>query len=65
MRRRKLNVGPDHLSRIDTREEPTRVEDNLPDAHIFRIEAVPTELEEITQFLEDGQAPEGMSTKKK
>ena len=37
----KLNVGPDHLSRIDTREEPTGVEDDLPDAQIFRIESVP------------------------
>ena len=43
----KLNVGPDHLSRIDTGEEPTGVDDDLPDAHLFRIEAVPEELEEI------------------
>ena len=35
------------------------------DAHLFWIEAVPVELEEIAQFLENGQAPEGMSTKKK
>ena len=41
------------------------VEDNLPDAHLFWIEAVLVELEEIAQFLEYGQAPEGMSTKKK
>ena len=41
------------------------MEDELPDAHLFQIEVVPTELEEITQFLEYGQAPEGMSTKKK
>ena len=61
----KLNVGPDHLSRIDTGEEPTGIDDDLPDAHLFRIEAVPTELEEIAQFLEDGHALEGMSTKKK
>ena len=61
----KLNVGPDHLSRIDIGEEPTGVEDDLPDAHLFRIELVLAELEEIAQFLEDGQAPEGMSTKKK
>ena len=31
----KLNVGLDHLSRIDTAEEPTGVEDDLPDAHLF------------------------------
>ena len=50
----KLNVGPDHLSRIGTCEEPTGVEANLPDTHLFQVEAVPTELEEITQFLENG-----------
>ena len=43
----KLNVGPDHLSRIDTGEDLTGVDDDLPDAHLFRIEAVPAELEEI------------------
>ena len=41
----KLNVRPDHLSRIDTGEEPIGVEDDLPDAHLFRIETVPAELE--------------------
>ena len=61
----KLNVGPDHLSWINTGEQPTGVNDDLPDAHLFRIEAVPVELEEIAQFLEDGNAPEGMTTKKK
>ena len=47
----KLNVGPDHLSRIDTGEEPIGVEDDLSDAHLFQIEAVLVELEEIAQFL--------------
>ena len=28
-------------------KEPTGVEDDLPDAHLFQIEAVPAELEEI------------------
>ena len=28
----RLNVGPDHLSRIETGEELTNLEDNLPDA---------------------------------
>ena len=61
----KLNVGPDHLSHIDTGEEPARVDDDLPNAHLFCIEAVPKELEEIDRFLETDQAPEGMNTKKK
>ena len=46
-----LNVGPDHLSRIDTGEELTGVEDDLSDAHLFQIKVVPAELEEIAQFL--------------
>ena len=50
----KLNVGPNHLSQINTREEPTGIEDDLPNAHLFRLEAVPTRLEEIAQFLEYG-----------
>ena len=37
----------------------------MPDAHLFRIEVVPAELEEIAQFLENGQAPKGMNTKEK
>ena len=53
------------MSRIDTGEEQIGVKDDLPDAHLFRIEAVPIELEEIAQFLESGQALEGMSMKKK
>ena len=47
----KLNVGPDHLPRNDIGEGPTGVEDDLLDAHLFRIEAVSVELEEIAQFL--------------
>ena len=61
----KLNVGPDHLSRIDTGEEPTGVDNDLPNAHLFHIQAVPAKLEEIAHFLEDEHALEGMSTKKK
>ena len=28
----KLNAGPDHLSQINSGEEPSYLEDNLPDA---------------------------------
>ena len=34
-------------------------------AHLFQIEVVLAELEKIAQFLESGQAPKGMSMKKK
>ena len=41
----KLNLGPNHLSRIDTGEEPTGFNNDLPNAHLFHIEVVPKELE--------------------
>ena len=53
------------MSTINKGEELIGVEDDLPDAHLFRIEVVLVELREIGQFLENGQALEGMSDKKK
>ena len=35
-----LNVGPDHLSHIKTREEPTNIDDGFPDAQLFRVDIV-------------------------
>ena len=32
-----LNLGPDHLARIKSGEEPTSLEDNLPDLQLFVI----------------------------
>ena len=32
---RRLNVGPDHMSRIETREEPTNLEEGFPDTQLF------------------------------
>ena len=34
----RLNVGPDHLSRIEIGEEPTNIEDELPVVQLFRVE---------------------------
>ena len=34
---RTLNAGPGHLSRLQTGEEPTNIEDNLPDSQLFAI----------------------------
>ena len=30
-----LNVGPDHLSRVVNGEEPTNIDDGLPDVQFF------------------------------
>ena len=38
----KLNVGPNHFSRINKGEELIGVEYDLPDAHLFQIESLPT-----------------------
>ena len=35
-----LNVGPDHLSRIESGEKPNNLEDNLPYAQLFAIDFV-------------------------
>ena len=47
VRPRKANVRPNHLSRVESGEDPTGIDDDLPDAHLFRVEAIPTELVEI------------------
>jgi len=36
----KLNVGPNHLSRLESGEEPISLEDFLPDAQLFSIQIV-------------------------
>ena len=60
-----MNVGPDHLSRIESGEEPTSVEDNLPDAQLFAITMVDKTLEAIIHFLSTSYAPEGFTTAQK
>jgi hypothetical protein len=55
---------PDHLSRLQTGEDLTDIEDDLLDANLFRVEATPKYLEEITNFLEEGKAPKYLSTNK-
>ena len=47
----RLNVGPDHLSRIDSGEEPSNLDDNLPDAPLFSIQIVDDYYADIIQFL--------------
>jgi hypothetical protein len=34
----KLNVGPDHLSRVTNGEEPTNLGDNFLDEHLFLVQ---------------------------
>jgi len=40
----KKNVRRDHLSRLETREDMTCIDDELPYAHLFRFEVVAKDL---------------------
>ena len=44
----------DHLSRITSGEEPIGVQDDLPDASLFRVELVPKWSEQVVHFLMTG-----------
>jgi hypothetical protein len=61
----KLNVGPDHLLRLESGESGGPVDDQLPDADIFHIEAIPDYLLDISLFLTTGTMSEGYSTTQK
>ena len=56
-----VNVGPDYLSRIETGEETTIMEDNLPNAQLFAITVVDKKFEAITHLLSTGYAPKGFT----
>jgi hypothetical protein len=53
----RMNKGPDHLSRLEHGEEPTSLEDTLPDAYLLAIRKVDDHFTEIVQFLSTGMAP--------
>ena len=40
------------------------IDNDLPNAHLFRVEGVPSNLAEIAQFLQEGTTPQGYSEKK-
>ena len=61
----KGNVGPDHLSRVESGEYPIGIDDELADAHLFRVKEIPTELVEIGQYLQERKAPYHYSEKRK
>ena len=53
-----LNAGPDHLSWIDSGEEQSNLDDNLPDAPLFSIQIADEYYADIIQFLTIGVAPD-------
>ena len=47
----RLNAGPDHLSRIETGEEPTSLEEGMPNAQLFVVHVTDDHFSDIIQFL--------------
>ena len=47
----KLYHGPDHLSQIEFGEVDGPIDDQLPDATIFKLESIPYHSEDIALFL--------------
>ena len=60
-----LNVGPNHLSRIEIGEDPTNIDDGFLDAHLFQVDITNDHYAPIIPFLETGVAPEDLSTTQK
>jgi hypothetical protein len=58
----KLNVGPNHLSRVTNGEEPMNLEDNFLDAQLFSIQIADEYLVDIIQYLSTGIAPQEYNT---
>jgi hypothetical protein len=54
---RKLNAGPDHLSRITNGEEPINLEDRFPDAQLFSVQVANEYFDDIIQYLSIGTVP--------
>ena len=55
---RRLHVGPDHLSWLETGDNEGSLDAQLPDADIFWVEAILDYLADITTYLTMGQCPQ-------
>jgi hypothetical protein len=48
---RRLNAGPNHLSKIINGEEPSNLEENLPDTQLFSVHIADEYFDDIIEFL--------------
>ena len=58
----RLNAGADHLSRLESGEEPISLEDCLPDAQLFSIQIADDQFQDIIHFLTIGITLESYTT---
>ena len=61
----RLNVGLDHLSHIETREEPTNLEECLPNTQLVTVHIVDNHFSDIIHFLTIGTTLEGYTSQHK
>jgi hypothetical protein len=61
----KLNVRPDHLSFLESRESGGLIDDQLLDTYMFCIEAIPDYLSDIALFFTTSTMPTGYSATQK
>ena len=54
-----MNAKIDHLSRLESGDETTSLDDNLPDAQLFSIKMIDDHYQYIVHLLTIGYAPEG------
>ena len=61
----RLNARLNHLSKIKNGEEPTNLEEGLPDTQMFSIKVVDENFADIIHLLTTGKAPDGYSVPQK
>eukprot|EP00253_Pinus_taeda_P005156 PITA_05156 len=61
----RLNAGPNHLSQIETGEEPKNLEEGLPHAQLFAVCVADDHFEDIIHFLTTGTTPKEYSVQQK
>ena len=61
----RLNAGPNHVSRLESGEEPTNLKDSMPDAQLFSIHIADDYFADIIKFLITGNAPAEYSEKQR
>lgn len=54
-----MNAGPEHLSWIEIGEEPTNLEEGIPDAQLFSMRITNEHFEDIIHFLKKETSLEG------
>ena len=59
---RRLNTRPNHLSRIESGEEPSNIKGGLPDVQLFRVGMVDNHYKHDVQFLARWKYPKEFTT---